>query len=253
MISYTKQGKGKPVIFLHGFCEAKEMWSNFATQLAGLHTVYCLDLPGFGKDEYDEPLPRSLEELAVLLQEWLDAMEINQPVLIGHSLGGYVALAMTELMGSDLAGVGLFHSTAFSDDEEKRHTRNKTIDFINKHGVDKFIESFVPPLFPEASRSRLEMEIAELIDFGKMNDSKTVITYIEMMRDRKDRFEVWHSFDRPKLMIAGVLDAAVKIEGSRAHKSGASLYYELEGVGHMGMYEDPNNSLAIVREFLTSL
>ncbi|MCH7407781.1 alpha/beta hydrolase [Belliella sp. DSM 111904] len=253
MISYTKQGKGKPVIFLHGFCEAKEMWSSFASQLSNLYTIYCLDLPGFGKDIYHEPLPRSLEEVAVLLQEWLESMEINQPVLIGHSLGGYVGLAMVELMGNEIAGLGLFHSTSFADDEEKRHSRNKTIDFIHKHGVEKFIESFVPPLFPEPSRSKLEREIAELIAYGKMNDSNTVITYIETMRDRKGRFEVWGSFDRPKLIIAGVQDTAVKIEASKAHESSASQYHELEGVGHMGMYEAPTQSLAIVKQFLSSI
>ncbi|GAB2619353.1 alpha/beta fold hydrolase [Belliella aquatica] len=249
MISFTKQGAGKPIILLHGFCETKEMWKTFSVQLSESHTVYCLDLPGFGESLLSSS-QLNLEEVAVTLHEWMEEQKIQKPIIIGHSLGGYVALAMAKLMGSELRGIGLFHSTAFADDQEKKHTRNKTITFIKKHGVEKFIESFVPPLFAVQHQERLEEEIATLIQYGKKTAKKTVIVYIEAMRDRKDRFEVWKTFGGAKLMIVGTLDPAIKIEASKEHAAFVTAYHELEGVGHMGMFEEKNKCLEIVKAFL---
>ncbi|MCH7414084.1 alpha/beta hydrolase [Belliella sp. R4-6] len=249
MISFTKQGTGKPIIFLHGFCETKEMWKTFSSQLSTEFTVYCLDLPGFGSSALHMD-QLNLEEVAVTLHDWMEINKIKQPIIIGHSLGGYVALAMAELLGSELAGIGLFHSTAFADDEEKKHTRNKTIAFVKKHGVEKFIESFVPPLFAVHHQEMLEGEIATLIQYGKMTPKKTVLAYIEAMRDRKDRFEVWKTFTGEKFMVAGTLDQAVKIEVSKLHQPFATAYHELEEVGHMGMFEEKELSLEYIQAFL---
>lgn len=250
MISFTKQGAGKPIILLHGFCETKEMWKTFSVQLSESHTVYCLDLPGFGESLLSSS-QLNLEEVAVTLHDWMEEQKIQKPIIIGHSLGGYVALTMAELMGSELGGIGLFHSTAFADDQEKKHTRDKTITFIKKHGVEKFIDSFVPPLFSAQHQERLEEEISTLIHYGKKTAKKTVIAYIEAMRDRRERFEVWKTFGGAKLMITGALDPAIKIEASKEHAAFATAYHELEGVGHMGMFEAEEDCLTIFKTFLS--
>ena len=121
MINFVSFGQGKPLILIHGFCESKEMWITHSKELAKTHIVYCIDLPGFG----ESPLRQdsiTLEEVAVMLHDWMEENRIYHPTVIGHSLGGYVALAMAELMENDLAAIGLFHSTAFPDDEEKKKT-----------------------------------------------------------------------------------------------------------------------------------
>jgi pimeloyl-ACP methyl ester carboxylesterase len=226
------------------------MWKTFSVHLSNSHTVYCLDLPGFGESLLTSS-QLNLEEVAVTLHDWMEEHKIQKPIIIGHSLGGYVVLAMAELMGSELGGIGLFHSTAFADDQEKKHTRNKTITFIKKHGVEKFIESFVPPLFAAQYQEKLEIEIATLIEYGKKTAKKTVIAYIEAMRDRKDRFEVWKTFGGAKLMISGTLDQAVRIEASKFHQPFSTTYHELEEVGHMGMFEAEEDCLAIIKAFLS--
>ncbi|WP_304517001.1 alpha/beta fold hydrolase [Cecembia rubra] len=249
MIAFSQQGSGPALILIHGFCESKEMWKTFVEQLSNNYTVYCPDLPGFG----DSPLLEneiSLETAAVLLQEWMEENNIHNPIVIGHSLGGYITLALAELLGHGLKAIGLFHSTAFPDDEEKKQTRNKTIGFIKKYGVDKFVESFVPPLFSDQHRSEQADQITELIQAGKMSSQNGLIAFTAAMRDRKDRFELWKNFQGPKLMIAGELDLAVKIDGSRRHQPYASHYHELIGTGHMGMFEEPERTLGIIQDFL---
>lgn len=250
MIAFSQKGNGQPLILIHGFCESKEMWKTFSDHLSTSFQVFCPDLPGFGESPIENE-QISLEETAVMLQDWMQANQIHHPIIIGHSLGGYVTLALAELMGKDIKAIGLFHSTAFADDEEKKKIRNKTIDFIKKNGVDKFIDSFVPPLFSEQHQTSLSEKIEELIVLGKKSSKKGILAFIEAMRDRKDRFEVWKTFEGPKLMISGELDAAVKIESSRLHKPFATHYHEMSGVGHMGMFEQQEEAIRTIEKFLS--
>ena len=252
MIHFFEKGSGQPLVLLHGFCESGKMWNYFAEKLSDNFRVICPDLPGFG----DSPISGdriTLEEVAVQLEEWMEENHIFDPIIIGHSLGGYVALALLELMGSRIKAVGLFHSTAFPDDEEKKGMRNRTITFLKKNGVEKFVTSFVPPLFPEKRREELSAEIESAIEDAKRSSLDGLIAYAGAMRDRKDRLEILKNFARPKLLIAGTEDSAVKIEASRAQQDAFSHYVELQGVGHMGMVEEREKSLEVVRDFCFSV
>jgi len=248
MIYFFEKGAGQPVVLLHGFCESGQMWNYFAEELSNNFRVICPDLPGFG----DSPIGGdriSLEEVAVQLEEWMDENHIADPIVIGHSLGGYEALALLELMGNRIKAIGLFHSTAFPDDEEKKGMRDRTIVFLKKNGVEKFVTSFVPPLFPEKRREELASEIESAIEEAKRSSLDGLIAYAGAMRDRKDRLEILRNFTGPKLLIAGTEDSAVKIEASRAQQDAFSHYVELPGVGHMGMVEEREKTLEVVREF----
>lgn len=248
MIHFFEKGQGKPVVLIHGFCETGKMWIPFAEALSSDFRVVCPDLPGFG----DSPIAGdqiSLEEVAVQLEEWMEEQKIQRPIVIGHSLGGYVALALLELLGNKIKALGLFHSTAFADDEEKKQMRNRTVTFLQKNGVEKFVTSFVPPLFPEARREELAAEIQNAIEDAKRSSLEGLIAYSRAMRDRKDRLEVLKNFSGPKLLIAGTEDGAVKIEASRKQKGDFTHYVELEGVGHMGMIEAMEKTLKVLKEF----
>lgn len=247
-IHFFEKGKGQPLVLIHGFCETGRMWEGFAKKLSEDFRVICPDLPGIGGSPISGD-QISLEEVAVILEDWLEENGIKDPIVIGHSLGGYVALALLELIGNRMKAIGLFHSTAFADDLEKKEMRNRTIVFLKKNGVEKFVNSFVPPLFPESRREELSEEIEKAIEEGKRSSLEGLIALTGAMRDRKDRVEVLSHFSGPKLLIAGTEDGAVKIESSRAQRHVFNQYHELEGVGHMGMIEKKQDTLEIVRKF----
>jgi pimeloyl-ACP methyl ester carboxylesterase len=247
-LHFFSKGQGQPVVLIHGFCEISEMWSDFAEVLSTGFNVICPDLPGCGKSSLSLR-HTSLEEVAVTLEEWMEENTIQNPIVIGHSLGGYVTLALLELMGNKLKAVGLFHSTAFADDEEKKGMRDRTVIFLKKHGVDTFVTSFIPPLIPEHKRDNFQVEIAEAIDQAKRSTMDGLIAFTRAMRDRKDRFQILENFCGSKLMIAGTEDGAVKIGASRAHKEAVTDYFELEGVGHLGMIEHKNECIEILLGF----
>lgn len=250
-IHFFEKGKGKPLILIHGFCETGKMWQDFADALSSDFRVICPDLPGVGGSKLNKETI-SLEEIAVLLEQWMDDNNILNPIIIGHSLGGYVTLALAELMGQKIKAIGLFHSTAFPDSEEKKAIRDRTVIFLQKYGVDTFVTSFVPPLFPESRREELDSNIQLAIEQGKNCSLEGLVAITKAMRDRKNRLEVLSSFTGPKLFIAGELDTAVPLETSRAHKEVVTNYVELANTGHVGMIERKPETIEIVREFCKS-
>ncbi len=248
-IAYTDSGTGNPVIFLHGFCESKEMWEFFKTNLSSKYRVLCPDLPGFG----DSPLLKdtlSIETVAEALISWMQVLNVVDPVVIGHSLGGYVTLRLAEQLGGNLKGIGLFHSTAMADDEGKVGVRNKTVTFLKKFGTVPFVNSFLPQLFPEKKQEDLKEVIGKLLDRARAIAPESVIAYTEAMRDRSDRSDVLEGFGGNKFFIAGEFDSAIPIQNSRKHFNWVTDYLELKETGHMGMFEKPNETLVYVDQFL---
>jgi pimeloyl-ACP methyl ester carboxylesterase len=250
MLEYNDTSHGFPLILIHGFCESRELWKYSEKDLAMHFRVIVPDLPGFGESRLEES-EVSMEYFAEQIKLLLDSLSIEKCIMIGHSLGGYVTLAFAEKHESYLSGMGLFHSTAFADSEEKKENRNKTLDFIQKHGVSLFAESFVPPLFSLGSKGRLKTEIKELIHTAAASSEQGVIETTKAMRDRKDRTNVLKNVDIPVLFIVGKLDGAVPMEKTleQCHLPKHSIVHFLEGVGHMGMIENKVESVKILINF----
>lgn len=248
-IAYTELGSGNPVILLHGFCESKEMWEFFQKNLSANYRVLCPDLPGFG----NSPLPGgelSIDTVAFSLCSWMKMLNVVDPVVIGHSLGGYVTLGLAAQLEKAIKGIGLFHSTAFADDVDKVGVRNKTITFLRKFGTEPFVNSFLPQLFPEIKQDELKDTIDELLQRGRTIAPETLIAYTQAMLNRPDRKQVLEEFTGNKLFIAGEFDAAIPLENSRRHSSCVTHYLQLKETGHMGMFEKPNETLVYIDQFL---
>lgn len=240
-----------PLVLLHGFCETHEIWTRFERSLSRNCRVLCPDLPGFGKS----PLPAGnfeLPDVAEVLHDWLKEQGIPRCILLGHSLGGYVSLAFLEKYPHMVEGIGLMHSTAYADSEEKKKTRDNVIRFVEKHGVEKFIDSFVPLLFYNENRGKLKKEIEELLAIARHTPKESLIAYTRAMQQREDRLEELKHFKKPILYIVGEEDNSVPLEDSKKQIKTLSNYevHILKETGHMGMYEKPEESLEIIRNFV---
>ncbi len=238
-IFFKDQGKGFPIVLLHGFCEAHQIWDGFAEELAKDFRVITPDLPGFGQSQLP-PQPFTIDDIGDQLIAWLSKLKINNPVIIGHSLGGYVALAMAQKDAGSLSGLGLFHSTAFADSEEKKLNRDKTIDFVEKFGVPPFVETFVPGLFYQKDNPYMDF----VRDMALTTPLKTLINYSKAMRDRPSREEFLISFQGNVLVAAGTHDSIIPFSMSQQVSALApnTMFCPLKNTGHMGMFESPTDS-----------
>jgi len=247
-IFYTDKGKGFPVLLIHGFTETHEIWNTFSDELSKNFRVLSIDLPGFGKSKLLEE-PFSIADVGQKVIEFLKELKIETCIPIGHSLGGYVILAMAHRQPKLFKAFGLFHSTAYADAEERRLSRNKVIEFVSNHGVAPFIESFIPPLFYDQSNPHIQA----LVKLSSQTHVATLIAYVKAMRDRPERINVLREFEGTVLFIAGEKDSgispdSVKMQASLASKVDLNL---VAGVAHMGMFESTNETLRLVQKFLT--
>jgi pimeloyl-ACP methyl ester carboxylesterase len=250
MIYCDDRGAGaRPLVLLHGFCETREIWNGLAHQLAPKYRVLTPDLPGFGSSD---ALPDGfdLDAVAAALWQWIDNMQLKLPVVVGHSLGGYVALAMAEQKNKALGGLGLFHSTAAADLPEKKENRNKVIDFVKRNGVDPFIDSFVPTLFAQPNHPA--MAVAEKICRATRQD--TLLAYTAAMRDRPERLALLAALELPVLIIAGAQDTIVPLAAlqKQAETLKNGHIEVLEGTGHMGMLEAPDQAARALDRFMAA-
>lgn len=257
-IFYRTAGKGNPVMLLHGFAEDGNIWNYQFKKLKKKYFMIIPDLPGSGDSEMLEG-KIFMEDYADVVKVIADAELTNENkkpfTLIGHSMGGYVTLAFAEKYPERINAFGLFHSTAYADDDQKEESRKKGIEFIQNNGVDLFLKTTTPNLFSEKTKKRKPLLIENLIDTYKNSDPKVLIQYYKAMIERPDRTSILKSFKRPVLFVLGKKDNAVPIQSSlkQCHLPSISYLKVLQNSGHMGMLEDKAESTKFLLKFLDLL
>ena len=247
-INFAEKGNGLSVILIHGFPFNQKIWGGFADELAKSFRVFIPDLPGFGESPALKS-PFSINDVATELLAWIQLKNIQNPVIIGHSLGGYVALAMTQLQPNLPSGLVLFHSTAYADNDEKKANRNKVLDFISKNGVTSFTSNFIPPLFADQKHPSIEMVRNVAIEASEY----AVAGYTKAMRDRPDQTALLKEFHKPVLIISGEKDAGITVDSVKklAEISKTVELHILPDVAHMGMFEKPDLTGQLIQTFVS--
>ena len=258
-IHYRVFGKGRPVLLIHGFAEDGNIWNELIKDLQNNFLLIVPDLPGSGKSEMLEG-NISIEDYADVIKEILNIEtskvspkggDLEGAVLIGHSMGGYITLAFAEKYPELLNSFGLFHSSVFADDEEKKQTRRKAIEFIKANGSYAFLRTSIPNLF--AGKQHLK-EMEDLIKEGKNFTPEALIQYYHAMINRPDRTEVLKTFSKPVLFVIGEKDNAVPMQAAlqQCHLPAISHVHILDS-GHMGMIEETSKALMAIESFLQNI
>lgn len=252
-ISYNVSGEGMPVVLLHGFAEDNTVWRYQQQELSKHYKLIIPDLPGSGKSELMVNV--SIESMANVVKNILDAEHITSVVVIGHSMGGYITLALADQYPAMIKAFGLFHSSAQPDNEEKKAARQRSIQFIRTYGSYEFLKQSIPNLFSEQFRTDSAEIVREMIEQYKDFNPVALIAYYEAMIQRPDRTHVLKSFPRPVLFMIGRRDSNLSLE-QVIRQSSIPLIADihiLEHSGHMGMWEETKKANKNVLDFLQYL
>jgi pimeloyl-ACP methyl ester carboxylesterase len=249
-ISYRILGKGYPVMLVHGFGEDSSVWEKQETVLEKNFQLIVPDLPGSGQSASTEDM--SMEGMARVLKLVLDESGIESCIMIGHSMGGYITLAFAELFPEKLRAFGLFHSTAYADNEEKKTARRRGIEFIQEHGPDKFLEQSTRNLFSEEFSKKNPAQVQEFIDRFTNFPAQSLVNYYEAMMQRPDRTRVLKEFNGPVMFIIGKYDNAILPDQvlEQCHLPRLAYIQLLMHSGHLGMIEETTASTAFLEKFL---
>ena len=252
-VHFTVEGDGPAVVLLHGFLEDSSIYDGMAKSLSDSYRVVCIDLPGHGLSGV-VGYRHSMEDMASAVRHVLDTLGIGSCTLVGHSMGGYVALAFAELFPLKVNGVVLFHSTALADSETKLKDRERAIAVVRKN-AEAFVRNSVPMLFAEGSRRQLAAEIDALAGRAAKFPARGIVANIRGMMARPDRTHLLRDADHPTLIIHGALDPVIGTETilTQAALSPNVRLEILEGIGHMGHMEAPDDCLRLIVSFLREI
>ena len=249
-IFYRSTGIGKPVMLVHGFGEDGNVWKNQVEYLKNKYNLIVPDLPGSGKSEMISDM--SMEGIAEVLHSIIHEENIDKCTVIGHSMGGYITLALVEHYWNHVNAFALFHSSAFPDTDEKKETRKKGIEFIKQHGALEFLKTSTPNLFSPNTKSQTPNLINDFISTLANFSADALVSYYNAMMKRPDRTAVLKNTENPVLFIAGEHDIAVPLNDvlKQCHLPEKSYFHVLKKSGHMGMMEEPEKANQILEEFL---
>jgi pimeloyl-ACP methyl ester carboxylesterase len=249
LLNYTEQGKGKTIVLLHGFTESLTIWDSFSEILSKKYRVICVDLPGHGKSPCLGEV-HLMEDMAEAVDNIINKLKLNPFLIVGHSMGGYVALSYAKLHTEKVKGLCLFHSQAAPDSPEVKANRTRTIEVVRHDHID-FINQFIPDLFAPSNRERLKLEIDQMKNEAKAFLTKeSIIASQEGMRQRKDQCDFLAKTNIPLLFIAGKQDSRIPLDKVTEQlilpKHAEALILD---IGHMGYLEAPKETLCTIDFF----
>ncbi|OWA33074.1 alpha/beta hydrolase [Saccharibacillus sp. O16] len=251
-IRYVDRGQGTALVLLHGFVGSADYWERIVPLLEGHFRCIVPDLLGHGESEAPEG-PYTIERMANGVADLLDALGIEQVVLLGHSMGGYTALSFAERYPTRLKAFGLVHSTPLPDDEAGRAKRDAVAERVLREGVRPFVEQFAPNWFAPDHAKRLRTELARVLEIGFGTKPQGAAGAALAMRDRPDRGQVIRSSSLPILLIAGSEDSIAPPAKAFAAENGHTVKRTIEGAGHMSLFEAPQELARQIASFVESL
>lgn len=236
-----------PLVLLHGFALDQQIWEEVSPLLDDM-PVHKPGFPGLS----DTPMLQdcTMATLTDWLIAWLDERQIQQCVLAGHSMGGYVVMEMLARAPHRLKGVLLVHSHVYGDTPEKRQDRNKAIRFVEQHGTAVWVREFLPPLFSDRFLQAQPAITSRLFQRYHTIPTNVITAYLAAMRDRANRLEALQT-TLPVGFIMGELDKHAPLDKnlSQACLPDRAGVYLMQQVAHMGMYEQPQHMAAHIRDF----
>ncbi|MEZ4797128.1 MAG: alpha/beta hydrolase [Flavobacteriaceae bacterium] len=235
-IHYSDEGKGKTVVLLHGFLENISMWNNLKPHLAKTHRVISIDLLGHGQSDNIGYI-HTMEVMADAVNRVLKHLKINSAVVVGHSMGGYVSLALLEANPKLVKGICLMNSTAIADSSEKKTNRERAIVAV-KENQKTFVSVSISNLFRPKSRIIYKDDYKKVKREALETSVQSIVASLEGMKIRKDRLTLFRQIAIPKMVILGKKDSILDYKLQMSYYSNSDINVVSFPDGHMSHIEN---------------
>jgi pimeloyl-ACP methyl ester carboxylesterase len=216
---YEVAGAGEPVVLVHGLSESTHLWYRNLPELAERYRVYLVDLPGFGMMRKPRQ-PFKLTQASVWLAGWMQAVGLEAAALVGHSMGGYVSMALAAAQPTKV-------------------TRLVLVDSIGMP-FDLPVARLVPQAFKAIARTT-PLSLWLCMGYDYLRAGPSTIRDVSRQIVELDAREIAVSVQVPTLLIWGENDDLVPFRfGHQLHEqiSDARLFV-MRGANHFCMYEQP--------------
>jgi pimeloyl-ACP methyl ester carboxylesterase len=235
-INYTDSGKGTAVVLLHGYLENSTMWNAFVPEFSKKYRIITIDLLGHGQTGCLGYIHK-MEDMADTIHAVLHELRIRKAIFVGHSMGGYVALAFAELYPEMMKGLVLLNSTSRGDSDERKINRDRAIRAV-KQNYTNFVRISISNLFSEDNRERLDAEIEAVKQEALKTPLQGIVAALEGMKVRNDREVILHFAPYPILLILGQKDPVLPYEDNITQIENTEVKLITYPDGHMSHIEN---------------
>ncbi|GAC1584192.1 MAG: alpha/beta fold hydrolase [Candidatus Elarobacter sp.] len=248
-------GHSIPLVLLHGFPLDRTIWDEQVSALRDTRVIR-VDLRGCGESEPSDG-PALMEALAGDVAGVLDALQVERATVVGHSIGGYVALAFFRMYEERVAGFGLIASHTAADasrqlapgapasQRELAAGRDALADRLEREGtMAAAVESYLPRYFaPQVYGERPDLVERARAVMVRQNP-RGCAQLVRGMKERVAGDDLLADIRVPALIVAGADDVYIAphtLRATAAAIAGARLEV-FEGVGHAPMLEAPQRT-----------
>jgi len=252
-LAYAEDGAGNAVVLIHGFLLDHSIWDGIAPRLATRAHVLRPDLRGLGRSSVT-PGPYLIEALAADVAALLDAKDIETAAIVGHSLGGYVALSFFRMYRERVAALGLVGSRFSPDTEEAARDRFALADRAEREGIVPVVDAFLPRFFaPHVYRGQPQL----VADTRRLCERTNPLGAAALLRGaavRLDSHDLIEDIDVPFLFSIGDVDAIMGLTEAQTlmPRIRRARLQVLRDCGHMPMLEAADQVADAVEELLES-
>lgn len=242
-INYRTGGSGTPMILMHGWgCEGASL-GLFERIAMEQHTVYNLDLPGFGKSD-EPPTPWGVEEYTRMLEDFCRELDITAPILLGHSFGGRIAILyasrnnVNRLVLVDSAGV----------------KPRRSLMYYLKVYMFKAAKQLYPLIVGRDRAEELISSMRSRNGSADYNNCSPMMRKVLVKAVNTDLRGEMKKIKAPTMLLWGEQDTATPMRDARImmkHIPHAGLV-SFPGAGHFCFIDNPYQAGAVVRRFVMS-
>lgn len=245
-------GKGETtLLFLHGYLETLDIWEEFLATVPVTYRTVAIDLPGHGLTG-SNPEVNDIDFCAQVAAGVLDTLSIDRVVLVGHSMGGYVAQSFLSLYPDRTLALIHLNSNCFADLPEKAADREREIGLIQEGKLLPLASVSIPHMYARENLRRMDDAVQKTVELCDMHDPSGICAAIRGLMRRKDRTTLLQTAARPLLFVFGDSDPFFPAERRKCLLEAlpAAESAVLARTAHNSFLEDPAATLAVMCSFL---
>ena len=251
-LAYADDGSGRAVVLIHGFLLNHSIWDGVMPALTRRARVLRPDVRGLGESSV-VPGPYLMETLAADVAALLDAQDIERATIVGHSLGGYIALSFFRMYRERVEALALVGSRFAADTSDAARFRSDLAERTEREGISQAVQWLFPLLFAPHVYEENPPFVEETRRLCGRNDPRGAAALLRGAALRVDSRDLIEDIDVPFLFSIGEADAIMgRAEAEDIAREGRARVQLLPGCGHMPMFEAPDQLAGALVELLES-
>ena len=250
-IAYDDVGMGSAVVLIHGYPFNRSLWTEQTEALTSRFRVVTPDLRGFGESDASEG-PATMNRMAQDVAKLMDHLGIDQAVIAGLSMGGYVALAFVKQFPSRVKALVLADTRATADTDEGRQTRFQQAEKAMAEGLAGIADAMLPKLLTPETVSKRPEVVKRVRDMMLKTKPQGAASALLGMAEREDLSEFISTIRVPTMIVVGREDAITPVADSEKMHSEITTSHlvVIESAGHVSNLEQTEHFNFALLKFL---